>query len=288
MARPPQNLTDEGRSKIIAAVPQEAAKPAQPRKVLVFSVTRGFRHASIPWGQAALEEMGRRTGAYEAVVSDDLDNFEAENLAKFDAVVFNNTTQEVFLPPPDQLKEMPEDERKAAYDRDDRLKRALLAWIRDGGALVGIHAATDTFYKWPEFGAIMGGYFDGHPWNANHRVVLRVEDPAHPLNAPFAGTETFDLVEEIYQFRQPYEAGRQQVLLRLDKDTDQFGIKGVKREDKDYPVAWLRTHGKGRIFYSALGHNTHIYEDARILAHYLAGLQWAMGDLEAPQPPGDD
>jgi len=289
IARQPAELTDEGRAKIIAAVPEAApAAPAKPRKVLVYSVTRGFRHASIPWGKAAFEEMGRRTGAFEAVVSDDLDNFEAQTLAGFDAVVFNNTTQEVFLPTQDQLKEMSEEDRKAAFDRDARLKKNLLEWVRNGGGLVGIHAATDTFYKWPEFGAMIGGYFDGHPWNANHRVVLRVEKPDHPLNAPFSGIETFDLVEEIYQFRAPYKAGRQDVLLRMDKETDQFGIKGVKRDDKDFPVAWLRTHGKGRIFYSALGHNTHIYEDPRLLGHFLAGLQWAIGDLDAPPPPGDD
>ncbi|MFM7181154.1 MAG: ThuA domain-containing protein, partial [Verrucomicrobiales bacterium] len=163
------------RAKIAAAIPEKAfAEPKQARKILVFSVTRGFRHQSIPWGVAALEEMGKKTGAFTAVTSDDLANFEKDKLDAFDVVVFNNTTQNVFMPAKEEWEKMDEAARAEVKERELRLRANLLTFIRSGKGFVGIHAATDTFYEWPEFGFMIGAYFDGHPWNANVDVSIKV------------------------------------------------------------------------------------------------------------------
>lgn len=252
--------------KIAEALPAEPfVKPAKARKVLVFSKTGGFRHESIATGKVALAEMGEKTGAFEAVISDDLANFEKGKIDAFDAIVFLSTTQNPF--------------QGAGNEKD--LKDNLMAFVKGGKGFVGIHAATDTFYEWPEYGEMMNGYFDGHPWTADKKVHIDVEPgrEKHPLAAMFEG-EPMEFEEEIYQFKDPYDSSKVTMLLRLDpKKSDPVG--GMKREDNDYGVAWARNWGEGRVFYCSLGHNHHIYWNPKVLRHYLAGIQWAMGDLEA-------
>lgn len=283
--KPPEEASDQ----ILAAVPEKPlAAPAKQRKLLVFAVTNGFRHQSIPTGQLMLRLMGEKTGAFEAVVSDDLANFEAEALAKFDAVCFLNTTGNPFLPHKDVMKDLDEAAKAAATERMERLKKNLMGYIRGGGGFVGVHAATDTFYDWPEYGEMINGYFDGHPWGANTAVSLKVEpgQEEHPLAAMFRG-ENINISEEIYQLKDPYQSQRVRMLLRLDTERSPMDLKGIKRTDKDFGVSWARKWDDGRVFYTALGHNHAIYWHPEIVLHFLAGVQWALGDLEADASPGD-
>lgn len=268
---------DEAIGKALEGLQVE--EPAKPRKMLVFSVTRGFRHASIGTGQTAMRLMGERTGAFEAVISDDLANFEPGTIDRFDAICFLNTTLEVFSPPKGALKKMSEEEKEAATAKELRLKKSLMGFIKGGKGFVGIHAATDTFYKWPEYGDMIGGYFNGHPWGAGTPVSVKVEDgqEQHACCAHLDG-ENLDFKEEIYQFKAPYDAKKLQVLLRLDPEKTDLS-KG-KRADKDYAVSWVKPCGEGRVFYCSLGHNHHIYSNPKVLQHYLKGMQWALGDVK--------
>lgn len=268
--------------KIAEAIPAEAyAKAAKPRKLLVFSRTNGFRHASIVTGKLALTEMGEKTGAFEAVVSDDLAMFEKDKIGQFDAICFLSTTQNAFAPFDEEMKKMSEDDKKAAKERELRLKDNLMAYIKGGGGFVGIHAATDTFYEWPEYGEMMNGYFDGHPWMAGTEVSLFVEpgQEEHPLAAMFGG-ERLEFKEEIYQFKAPYDSSKVHMLLRLDPEKS-AEVKGKRRDDNDYGVSWARSWEQGRVFYSSLGHNHEMYWHPKVMRHYLAGIQWAIGDLKA-------
>lgn len=267
--------------KIAAAIPAEAyAKPEKPRKLLVFSRTGGFRHASIATGKIALSELGGKTGAFEAVVSDDLSNFEKDKIGKFDAICFLSTTQNPFAPFKEELQKMSAEEKKAAKDNELVLRDNLMSFVKGGGGFIGIHAATDTFYDWPEYGEMMNGYFDGHPWNADKQVSIYVEpgQEKHPLAAMFGG-ERLEFAEEIYQFKQPYDSSKVQMLLRLDPEKS-AKVGGMKRADNDYGVAWARNWEKGRVFYCSIGHNHEMYWHPKILSHYLAGIQWAMGDYK--------
>lgn len=267
---------------IAAALPGEAyAKPSKPRKVLVFSKTAGFRHASIATGKVAIAELGKKTGAFEAVISDDLSNFEPANIAKFDAIVFLSTTQDVFSPPPPVLKGMPEDVRQAAMDKATELRKSLMDFVKSGKGFVGIHAATDTFYNWSEYGEMIGGYFDGHPWTADRQVSIKVEpgQEKHPLVAMFEG-KNLEFKEEIYQFKAPYDSKKVHMLLRLDPEKTDMKLGGIKRTDNDFGVSWARTWDNGRVFYCSLGHNHEIYWHPAVLRHYLAGIQWAIGDYK--------
>jgi type 1 glutamine amidotransferase len=258
---PPAGASD----KIKAALPAEAyAVPKSKRKLLVFSRTAGFRHQSIATGKLALTEMGKRTGAFEAVISDDFDNFKPGKIDEFDAILFLSTTQNAF---------------KGAED-EKLLQDSLMSFVKGGKGFVGIHAATDTFYNWPEYGEMINGYFNGHPWTAGVQVHIKVEQgkEKHPLAAMFEG-QPVEFKEEIYQFKAPYDSTKVDMLLRLDPEKS-AKVKGMKREDNDYGVAWARHWDKGRVFYCSIGHNHDMYWHPKILRHYLAGIQWALGDYE--------
>lgn len=254
-------------------------KPDKPRKLLIFSLTNGFYHRSIPVGNLAFQLLGEKTGAFEPVVSNDLANFEPEKINEFDAICFLNTTLELFSPHKKIAEKLSEPEKQEWKEREARLKESLMNFIKSGKGFVGIHAATDTFYQWPEYGEMIGGYFDGHPWNAKTKVSISCEaGEENQCCVAHLDGENLEFKEEIYQFKAPYDANKLQVVLRLDPDKND--LSRGKRKDNDYPVSWIKHHGKGSIFYSSLGHNEHIYTNPKVLQHYLSGIQWAMGDLK--------
>lgn len=269
-AQKPRNfpaLTPAELAAIDAAVPARArAVPARPRRLLVFNRTGGFVHASIPHGDEALRRLGEKTGAFSATITDDIAAFSATNLAGFDAVVFNNTTRLAFNNP--------------AY------RRALLDFVASGKGVAGLHAATDNFPTWPEGQALLGGIFHSHPWNAKDVSAVKLDEPAHILNSAFHGSG-FWIREEIYQITGPYGRDRQRVLLSLDMSRPENARppEKIQRTDNDFPISWIKSHGKGRVFYSSLGHNKDIFSTPEILQHFLDGLQFTLGDLPADAVP---
>jgi len=257
--------------KIEDALPSRArATPAKPRKILVFDLTEGFQHDSIPVGDKAFELMGEKTGAYTTTVSHDMGVFTPENLAQYDAVLFNNTTQLKFA--------------------DPKQRAALLAFVKGGKGFIGIHAATDNFPTWPEAVEMIGGQFDGHPWGGGGTSkgegwAMKVDDPDHVLNRSFRG-KGFILKDEIYQIKGPYSRDTHRVLLSLDMAPDRNHVSAnCGRADGDNAISWIKRYGDGRVFYCSLGHNKEIYWNRAVLRHYLAGIQWALGDLEADATP---
>jgi len=250
-------------AKVREALPQKpTVAPKKSRKLLIFNLCRGFRHGSIPIGAKALELMGEKTGAYTSVSTLDPEVFRPQSLKQFDAVVFNNTTGTLF--------------------DDEELKKSLLAFVASGRGIVGVHASTDCFYKWAEFGEMMGGYFSGHPWH--EKVGIKLDDPSHPLLAVFGG-KAFVITDEIYQFRDPYSRASLRVLLSLDTNAINMNKRGIKRTDGDFAVSWIRRVGKGRVFYCSLGHRNEIFWNPTILKYYLDGIQYACGDLPADATP---
>jgi type 1 glutamine amidotransferase len=263
--------------KIEAALPDSApVKPAKARKVLVFTLATGFVHGSIPVGAKAFEMMGQKTGAFETVISSDPAMFEADKLNGFDAVVMLSTTGEAFgLKRGEFAKLAPE---KQAHM--ERLRKNLLEYVASGKGLMGVHAAADFSYDWPEYGKLLGGYFHSHPWG---KITVKIDDPTSPINACFQGKE-YPIEDEIYVFREePYSRDRLHVLLSVD--LAKSGIKSGPRKDDDYAVSWIHNVGRGRVFYCSLGHRDETYWNPTILRHYLAGLQFALGDLPADATP---
>jgi uncharacterized protein len=273
-------------AKMDAAMPAKArVLPEKPRKLLVFSRSWGYKHTARPYGAKAFEIMGQRTGAFEAVVSDDDSLFEPEKIRQFDAVVLNNTNEEIFLP--EEFAKLSQDEQSRARQRDGMLKNSFAEFVRSGGGLAVIHAGVASFAGWPEFGDIVGARFDNHPWVSGTTVVLRIEEPNHPLTAAFR-EPYFIVTDEIYQVKEPYSRENLRVLISVDPakthiTPEQKGL--IHRQDMDFAMTWIKSYGKGRVFYCALGHQHELFWNPIVLQHYLDGFQFVLGDLKADMTP---
>lgn len=266
-----RQLKDEEIAKIKEAMPAKAvAEPKQPRKMLVFWRCETFFHTVIPVANEALKIMGEKTGAFQVtVVTDDYAVFNAETLKQFDVICLNNTTSLKFDP-------------KTTPERCN----ALMDFVKSGKGLVGIHAAADNFYQWPEGMEMMGNKFTGHPWGAGGTWAYKIDVPDHPLMAPFKG-QGFKLSDEIYRTEPPlYSRDKMLVLMSLDtSDRATRNVRDWKPTDADTGITWIKEVGKGRLFYCSFGHNDAIFMNPAILEHYLRGIQFAMGDLPVPTKP---
>lgn len=232
-----------------------AAPAKKVRKLLFLTHSAGFKHSVIPLAEKVMPEIGKKLGGFDTTVTQDCSLINEANLKDYDAVMFYTTGE---LP------------------ISVEGKRAFVEFIRKGKGFVGIHCATDTYYKWPEYGEMIGAYFDRHPWHQD--VVVRVEDRKFPATAHLG--ETFKIKDEIYQFKSWYRE-KTHVLLSLDPTSVNLEAKDVHRTDKDFGLAWCHSYGKGRVFYSALGHRDDVWQDERFQTFLVKGTLWAMGDLKA-------
>ena len=265
------------RARIEAALPQKApAIPKRPRKLLIFDLNVGYGngHPSIPTANAAFTLMGKRTGAFETVITKDPEVFRSESLKKFDAVFMNNTVGNLF--------------------EDPELRRNLVEFVYGGGGLMGVHGTSVAFTRWSEGGkedwpefAVMLGMRGAHHRANTERVVMKPEESDHPVVACFGG-QGFPLQDEFFRPVGTYSRSRDRVLLGIDlakTDLANEPHDGCYREDKDYAMAWVRQYGRGRIFYTSFGHHPAIFENPKLLEFYLAGAQFALGDLPAATLP---
>jgi uncharacterized protein len=220
-------------------------------KVLYLTHSAGFKHEVLPFSEQILKQIGERSAAFEVTATQDCSVLSRDGLKPYDAVVFYTTGE---LP------------------ISDAQKAAFLDFIRSGKGFVGIHSATDTFYKWPEYGELIGGYFDQHPWH--QEVTVKVEEQRHRSTRHLG--KSFKITDEIYQFKN-FSRSRVHVLLSLDANSVDLNKPAVHRTDKDFALAWWRNYGKGRAFYTALGHRPEVWQDERFQQHLLGAVRWAMG-----------
>lgn len=227
---------------------------AQSRpQVLYVTQSAGFAHPVLPLTEEILPAIGRQQDAFDIDITRDASILTTDTLKRYDAVVFYTTGE---LP-------MNADQQTA-----------FLQFIRNGGGFVGIHSATDTFYDWPEYGELIGGYFDNHPWR--EEVSVRVEDRDHPATRHLAAR--FQINDEIYQFKK-WSRDRVNVLMSLDTQSVDTTKDSVHRNDNDFALAWSHSYGKGRVFYTALGHEETVWQDDRFQRLIVNGIVWAIGDV---------
>ena len=258
--------TPEQLVKIKAATPEKCESPAKARTLLVFYLAEGFVHSSILHANACLREMGEKTGAFAATFSKDKADLTAENLAKYDGLLFNNTT---------------------GLKLDDANRKAIMDFVNGGKGIMGIHSASDNFGCCPELSDMLGGQFDGHPWGGGGTWAFKLTDPGHPVTRGIENN-TFVLSDEIYQIKGKYSHDNCRELISLDMSNplnDKVDKKGIHRTDGDFPVAWIKKVGSGRVFYCSLGHREEIYAKKQIVQHYLDGIQYALGDFKVDDRP---
>ena len=215
-----------------------ATLAAQPKRILYITLSAAYKHTAIPASITALKEIAAQSGKLEVVQTEDVSLLSATGLKNFDAVMFYTTGE---LP------------------ISDTQKRDLLDFVRAGKGFGGVHSATDTFYKWPEYGELIGAYFQNHPWTQD--VTIRVKDAKSPLVAHLA--PSFRIKDEIYQVRN-FAADKVHVLLELDTRSVNMSAPGINPGATEFPLAWTRTYGTGRVFYNALGHFDSTWEDPGI------------------------
>jgi uncharacterized protein len=244
-----------------------AAAQAAKKRILAIGEVNGWQHDSVSHALATLERLGRESGLWDTYIRTDTQLItkkklerNAKNIDYFDAVVFY-TTGELPL--------------------DDSQKSDLLAFIKDDGkGFIGVHSAADTFYTWPEYGELIGGWFDQHPWNTFQAPII-VEDQSTPMTAHFP--KEFTIHDEIYQYKN-YSRDRVRVLMRLDETKVAKNDK-VHRTDGDFAVSWIRNYGKGRVFYSSLGHTESAWDRADVQKMYSEAIKWVLGMSQADATP---
>ena len=250
-----------GCAAIVLALCILAAGRAQtaPSRLLVVTHSAGYEHEVVrrpPRGELSLvertiTELGQRSGRFEVTrvaTRDELAGLTPAAIEAHQAVLFF-TTGELPMTP--------------------AVREAIFRRVREGAGFIGVHSATDTWYTVPEYHELVGGTFDGHPWHGP--VALVVEDRTHPATQGLG--EAVKISDEIYQFRD-WSRGHVHVLLRLDPRS--VDVARGKRADHDYALAWTRRHGRGRVFYTALGHEPAVWSDERFRAHLLGAIEWAM------------
>jgi type 1 glutamine amidotransferase len=235
-----------------AAAAGHAAPPAKKR-LLVITHTGGFRHdEGIAAGVKALQEIGEKSGVFTFDRADTAEEVQKmttpEALKAYDGVVFLNTTGDIGIP------DLP----------------AFLEWVRSGKAVIGMHAATDTYHDRPAFIEMMGGEFETH--GRQTKVQPIIVDPKHPANKDWK--PGFEIFDEIYHTKS-FDPAKVHVLLKLDKVPDDG--TATANQPADFPLAWCKLYGKGRVFYTAFGHRGDVWEREDYRMHLLGGIKWALG-----------
>lgn len=255
--------------KIRAAIPTKPyAPPQKPRKLLVVESLHGMSHDTIPHANVMIEEMGRITGAWTTELNNDLNNLKYPKIAAYDAVFLNSIVGE--------------------FAAEPEVRDGLARFVREGGGLGGVHGTPWASRNWDEFAEMIGSQ------SAPHRIeqgVMKVQDAASPIMKPFGGKD-LSFREEYYRFehegrgRLRWDKVRVLMTVALDDPTIEPRLwNGYKRPDNVYPVTWVRSYGKGRVFYSSLGHMEDTFTTPALVGHFFAGVQFMLGDLDVNTTP---
>lgn len=260
---------EDARRRIEAALPGQAfAKPRKARTLLVIESLHGMSHNTIPHTNVMLQRFGEQTGAWKAEFNNDLANLYYPKIKAYDAIFLNDIVGEAFA--------------------DPAVRDGLLRFVTEGGGLVGIHGTPWASRNWTAFTDLLGAM------DAPHRIengVMHVQDPASPIVA-MLGSKDIPFQEEYYRFHidgaRRLRASDVRVLVTVALDNlavEPRPWTGYTRPDGVYPVSWIRTSGKGRVFYTSIGHMPETFMTPSLVGHILAGVQYALGDLDADATP---
>ena len=238
-------------------------RSSKPR-VLIFSKTMGFHHASIPKGIDAVIKLGQENG-FDVDTTTNSDKFNDDTLKQYSAVIFLSTTGHVL-----------DYRQRAAFER----------YIQSGGGFVGVHAATDTEYDWGWYGRLVGAYFNGHPKPQEAKFIIK--DKNFPATKFFKDT-VWTRTDELYNFKKINP--KIHVLITIDEKSYEGGTNGAF-----HPMSWYHDYDGGRAFYTEMGHTDESYSEPLYLQHLLGGIEYAIGDnkeldyskVTAQMPPDED
>lgn len=277
---PPDDIWQAKIAGLAPAKPRVA--PKSPRKVLMVSLATGYCHEVIPHVKVVIDTLAK-AGAFEVTHSDDPAMFEPDKLARFDAVILNNNCtknpgRNWFMDVLEKDKSLDEAQRK---DKAAALEKSLIDFVAQGRGVVAIHGAIVFLNESPDFSNVLGGSFEMHP--KLEELTLNPVEPDHPLLKAFEG-KPFTHLDEPYLFNKAYGDYNFRPLLEIDLSSLEpkafEAMKGARRY-----VSWIKSHGKGRVFYCSPSHRPETYEKQSMLQFYLDGIQYALGDLKCDDSP---
>jgi len=274
----PTKITDEWKASMKEKAPaRPTVPPKKKHKVLLFSLMTGYKHWVTPHTSEIVKIIGEKSGVYEVVACDKIEMFTKDNLAKFDAVILNNTCsarshRNMFM---DALG-------KGKKEEAAKLEQNLIDFVASGKGLIAIHGAITFLNNSEKFGDMLGGSFDFHP--KQQEVVCTPVDPKHPLVKAFDG-KPFVHVDEPYLFKGAYTKKNFRPLMVMDTSKLDCGKKTEAVQADVRYIAWIKKHGKGRVFYCSPSHNSQSFDDPRLMQFMLDGFQYAFGDLECDDSP---
>jgi type 1 glutamine amidotransferase len=244
------------------------AGPAPKGHLLIIGEEKGYRHESVSHAMSTIERLGKQTGLWDTTIRTDTEpltkkklEYNAKNLTNFDAVFFFTGGD---------------------LEMDTEQKADLLSFVHDDGkGFIGVHSAAITLTKWPEFVDMVGGTFDEHPWGTFNAPII-VDDPKFPGMNQWP--KEFTLRDEIYQMKS-FSRDKVRVLMSLDASKLDLANPRVHRQDRDFAVTWAKMYGKGRVYYSTLGHPEENWDDPRLEQMYVEAIKWAMGLIDADVTP---
>ena len=268
------------------AKPTARLRGGKPRQVLVFSLFTGFNHKVIPYVDEVFQILGSKSGAFETTVTRDIEALSAKSLKKYDVLVLNNNCskgprRDLFLDELERNKKYKDLSEEARKVRALELEMSMLDFVAGGKGLVVVHGAPTLLNNSPAFTEMVGAAFDYHP--KSQEFTIHPVEPDHPLLAAFEG-KSFTHKDEPYCFKGAYDKKNFRPLLSIDPKTIDDGKKGKFVADTRY-TAWIKPHGKGRVFYCSPSHYQQSYESPVMLRFVLDGTQYAAGDLKCDDGP---
>jgi hypothetical protein len=254
-------------SAALVAGTLDQTAPARKR-LLVIGEEKGYRHEAVTHAMVTIERLGRETGSWDTVIRTDTEaltkaklEYNAKTLNDFDAVLFYTG---------------------GTLEMDDQKKADFISFVHDDGkGFIGIHSAAITFTQWPAYGEMIGGYYDEHPWNTFDAPIV-VEDAAFPGMQSWK--PSFVLTDEIYQLKM-FSRENARVLMRLDSTKLDLKNPRVHRTDNDFAVAFAKMYGKGRVFYTTLGHVEANWDKPEMQAMITGAIKWTLGLVDADITP---
>lgn len=271
-------------------IPSQTTISAEKKKILLFSLATGYKHSVIPYVDAVMTRMAEKTDAFELVVSDDIDYFTKAKISQFDAIILNNNCsdrkernlfRDVLINKKDKFGAKYKDLSSSECDQlAAQLEQNLLDFVYEGKGLMVLHGAINMLNNSERISKMIGGSFAYHP--KFQTVTLKLVDPKHPMVKAFGGKEVV-YKDEPYILNKAYSDFNFKPLLEMDTNK----LVKIKDSVKEMPryMAWIKKHGKGRVFYTAPGHSEKTYERASFLHFYLDGLQYTLGDLKCDDSP---
>jgi type 1 glutamine amidotransferase len=253
---------------IAQPVRAEDAAPKRSARMLMLTQSAGFRHGSVTRkegqlspAELAMTELGVASRLFRVDCTQDAAaDFTRDRLQHYDIVLFYTTGN------------LPIKQEDLDYFFNDWLKQK-------GHGFIGTHSAADTYHEYEPYWDMIGGTFDGHPWNAGETVTITVHDTDHPVSRPWGNEVT--LQDEIYQFKH-WQPEKVRVLMSLDM------AKTALKKPYHVPICWVKEYGDGKAMHMSLGHREDVWTNPVYMESLLGGVKWILGHEEGDATPNPE